>query len=124
MSQKTSITAGPVRVEAELGDTDTARAIIGALPINASANTWGNEIYFGIPVNAELEDPQEVVDLGDLGLPAAGTCLLNFFGRRPASQGDEIRPANAVMVIVNMRGDATVFKQVSPGTPISIGAIR
>ena len=47
-----------------------------------------------------------------------------FFGRILASQGDEIRPANAVTVIGKVRGGPTVFKQVSLGTPISIGAIR
>ena len=123
MSQKISITAGPAQIEAELNDTDTARAITGALPINASANTWGDEIYFGIAVNVELEDPQEVVDLGDLGYWPPGHAFCIFFGRTPASQGDEIRPASAVTVIGKVSGDPAVFKQVSPGTPISIRVI-
>jgi hypothetical protein len=59
----------------------------------------------------------------DLGYWPPGHAFRIFFGRTPASQGDEIRPASAVMVIGKVRGDPTVFKQVSPGTPISIGAI-
>lgn len=123
MSQQIIITAGSVRVEAELNDTNTAQAIVGALPINASANNWGDEIYFGIAVDAELENPQEVVELGDLGYWPPGHAFCIFFGRTPASQGDEIRPASAVTVIGKVRGDTTVFKQVGSGTSITIEAV-
>ena len=61
------ITAGSVTVSASLNVTDTAAMIWDALPIEASASTWGDEIYFGIPVAAGEEMGQEVVELGDLG---------------------------------------------------------
>ena len=57
-----------VALEAELNDTATAAKIGAALPIRTSFNTWGDEIYFSIPVDAELDDSaQEVVEIGDLG---------------------------------------------------------
>ena len=124
MPQKIVIASDTLRVNAELNDTDTAQAIIAALPIAASANTWGDEIYFGIPVEADLEDGQEVVDMGDLGYWPPGRAFCIFFGRTPASRGDEIRPASAVTVIGKVAGDATVFKQVRGGAAITIELVE
>jgi uncharacterized protein len=61
------ITAGSVTVEAELNDSRTAAAIATALPIEAKAETWGDEIYFSIGRSLPGESPREVVELGDLG---------------------------------------------------------
>ena len=89
------ITAGSIRLEAELNDTFTAQAIRNILPLTAAANTWGDEIYFSIPMTLELENGQEVVEMGDLGYWPPGRAFCIFFGTTPASQGDEIRPASA-----------------------------
>ncbi len=115
-----NITAGQVTVSATLNDTDTAVAIWDALPIEASANTWGDEIYFGIPVSAGDEMGQEVVDLGDLGYWPPGSAFCMFFGPTPMSRGDEIRPASPVTVIGRMHGDPTVLKRVPSGAPVLI----
>ena len=93
------ITAGSIRLEAQLNDTFTAQAISNILPITAAANTWGDEIYFSMPITLELEDGQEVVELGDLGYWPPGRAFCIFYGLTPASQGDEIRPASAVTII-------------------------
>ena len=124
MPQKIVIASDTLRVNAELNDTDTAQAIIAALPIAASANTWGDEICFGIPVEADLEDGREVVVMGDLGYWPPGRAFCIFFGRTPASRGDEIRPASAVAVIGRVEGDATVFKQVRSGAAITIEQVE
>ena len=116
MGKSIRITAGAVQLEARLNDTETAEAISEALPITAPANTWGDEIYFGIPVTAELEQGQEVVDLGDLGYWPPGRAFCIFFGLTPASRGEEIRPASAVTVIGKVQGDVTLLQQVKSGT--------
>ena len=118
MSHRISITAGPVQMEAQLNDSNAARVIAEALPIKASTSTWGDEIYFGIPVEQELEQPQEVVQEGDLGFWPPGHAFCIFFGPTPASRGDEIRPASPVTVIGQVVGDATAFKQVSAGESV------
>ena len=100
--------------------TVSAAAIWDALPIEASANTWGDEIYFGIPISAAEEDPQEVVELGDLGYWPPGNAFCMFFGPTPMSRGDEIRPASPVTVIGRMHGDPAVLKRVSSGAPVLI----
>ena len=107
------ITAGSIRLEAELNDTFTAKAISNILPIIAAANTWGDEIYFSMPITLELENGQEVVDLGDLGYWPPGGAFCIFYGLTPASQGDEIRPASAVTIIGKVQGDVTALKQTS-----------
>ncbi len=123
-STRIQIVAGTVQVEALLNNSFTAQEIIAALPIEASANTWGDEIYFGIPVDADLEEGQEVVDMGDLGYWPPGRASCIFFGPTPASRGDEIRPASAVTVIGRVEGDATIFKQVRSGATVTIEEVE
>ncbi len=122
MAHSITITAGAVEVSAELNDTDTAEAVWNALPFSASGNTWGDEIYFRIPVAAEPKDLQEVVDFGDLAYWPPGNAFCIFFGPTPASRGDEIRPASAVAVIGRITGDAAQLRQVSAGTVVTIRA--
>jgi len=114
------ITSGDVSATAVLNDSQTAKAVWDALPIEARALTWGDEIYFGIPVHLEEEDAREVVDLGDLGYwpPGRGFCI--FFGPTPASRGNEIRPASPVNVFGTIEGDAALFKRVPSGARIVI----
>ena len=120
MGKPIRITTGTVQLEARLNNTRTAEAVSDALPINGSANTWGDEIYFGILVTAELEQGQEVVDLGDLGYWPPGRAFCIFFGLTPASRGEEIRPASAVTVIGKVQGDATLLRALKSGTPVLI----
>jgi uncharacterized protein len=107
------ISVGPLTVEAALNDTPTAKKIAAALPMRSAFSTWGDEIYFGIPVTAELEaEAQEVVQIGDLGYWPPGKAFCIFFGQTPASQPGKIMPASAVNVIGQVIGDATRFKAV------------
>ncbi|MCE2404350.1 MAG: hypothetical protein J4F43_04235 [Dehalococcoidia bacterium] len=114
------IDADAVTMDAELNDTDTARVIWEALPFGAPGNTWGDEIYFAIPVVKELEKGQDTVELGDLGYWPPGKAFCIFFGPTPASQGDEIRPASAVTVVGKLLGDPTLFRQVPSGQQVTI----
>ena len=119
--RKIAVTAGSVLVAATLNDSSTAEALWNALPLEASANTWGDEIYFRIAVNADEEDgASDVVDMGALAYWPPGQALCLFFGRTPASRGDEIRAASTVNVIGSIEGDATVLKQVKSGARVSV----
>ena len=120
MVKSIKITAGDVSATAALNDTATAQAIWDALPITARANTWGDEIYFSIPVRLETEKGQETVELGDLGYWSPGTAFCIFFGPTPMSRGDEIRPASPVTVFGHLEGDATLFRAVPSGAQVSI----
>jgi len=117
------IRAGDVEARAELNDSATAQAIAAALPIEASANTWGDEIYFSIPVRCPDENPREVVEMGDLGYWRPGTAFCIFFGPTPASRGSEIRPASAVNVFGRITGDPRVFTSVPDGARVVVEAV-
>jgi len=117
---KIRITAGDVSMEGELNETSTAAKIIEALPIEASVNTWGDEIYFHIPVKEGPWDAQEVVEMGDLGYWPPGQAFCIFFGPTPASRGEEIRPASEVNVVGRLSGDPKAFKTVEDGETVKI----
>src|SRR5216117_4277965 len=114
------ITVGEVAATATLDDSRTASAIWDALPIEAKASTWGDEIYFDIGLAIAAESPREVVDMGDLGYWPPGSAFCIFFGRTPASTGDEIRPASAVNVFGRVDGDPTLFRKVRAGTQVRL----
>ena len=118
--RKIRITAGSIQAEAKLDGSKTAQAIWEALPLTAKAETWGDEIYFAIPVHLKEESPKEVVELGDLGYWPPGNAFCLFFGPTPASRGQEIRPASPVNVFGRIVGDSKVFKKVRTGTTVSI----
>ncbi len=84
---------------AELLDNVTAKEIYGILPFESRFNQWGEEIYFEIPLSLELDSSaKEIVKKGDLGYWPSGNCFCIFWGKTPASKGEEIRPASAVNV--------------------------
>ena len=120
MGKKIKITAGEIETEAELNDTATAKAIWEALPLKGYVNLWGDEIYFSIPLDLELEAGQEVVSIGDLGYWPAGNVFCIFFGPTPVSQSGEIRAASQATVFGKIIGEITGFKEVSTGTEITI----
>ena len=112
--------AGEVQAELTNDNPETAKAIWEALPLEARANTWGDEIYFSIPVSIEAENPKAVVDLGDLGYWPPGNAFCIFFGPTPMSRGDEIRPASPVNVFGRVIGDPKVFKAVRGGEKVRL----
>ena len=119
--QRIRITAAEVTIQAELNDTATGKAIAEKLPLEGSANTWGDEIYFEIPVSSQLDDSaKEVVEKGDIGYWPSGSAICFFWGPTPASQGDEIRPASAVNIVGKIEGDATVLGSVPSGSKVLI----
>ncbi len=117
------IVAGDVEVSAELNDTPTADLVWDALPITASGSTWGDEIYFRAPVQAEEMDAVPTVEMGAVAYWPPGQAICLFFGPTPMSVGDEIRPASPVNVFGRILGDPTTLKSVSSGSEIRVERI-
>ena len=124
MGKSIRINISSAVVEAELNETKTASAIWQALPINSVAKTWGQEIYFSIPLNIDSEDGKEVVNAGDIGYWPPGKAFCLFFGPTPASRGDEIRAASPVNIFGKIIGDFKVLNAVRDGEKITVEGIE
>ena len=116
----TTKTTGTITATLTEENPETAKAFTAALPITGNANTWGDEIYFTVPVEAGEENSKPVVELGDIAYWPPGNAFCIFFGRTPMSRGDEIRPASPVNVFGKIDGDPKVFKQVKSGEEVVI----
>lgn len=117
---KIKIITTEVEMEAELNQSNTAKAIWEKLPIEGKVNTWGDEIYFEIPVKKDLEDGVEVVKEGDLAYWPEGQCFCIFFGKTPVSTETEIKPASAVTLVGKLLGDPKEWQRVKGGQKITI----
>jgi hypothetical protein len=121
MERKIKISSGEVEVFALLCDSVTADKIWDSLPFIEAANIWGDEIYFKIPVNTNIEkDALKVVAKGDLGYWPTGAAFCIFFGSTPISREGEIRPASAVNVFGKIEGDTSVLKKVLSGSEVLV----
>ncbi len=124
MSKKIMIVAEAVQMKMELNDSMTAALIWEALPISAAASTWGDEIYFAIPVMTGPENSVSVVRKGDLAYWPEGKCFCIFFGKTPASTETEIKPASPVNLVGRFSGDPELWKKVAVGDTIRLEAVR
>jgi len=115
-----TIKSGAIQVQAELNSTRTSQALLTILPVKATANTWGDEIYFDVPLTVQIEDGKQVVEMGDVAYWPDGPSLCLFFGRTPASRGDEIRAASPVTVLGRILGDPKVLKSVRSGAEVTV----
>lgn len=107
------VTVGDVDLDAELNDTPTAGKVAAVLPLDLPFHTWGDEIYFEIPVDAELdENAREEVAVGDLGYWPTGRAFCIFFGPTPMSRAGKIIPASAVNIIGRVTGGVARLKEV------------
>lgn len=108
-----SIVINSESVSAELNDSSTACDIAGKLPIETGFSTWGDEIYFSIPVKQGAENPKGVVDRGELGYWPPGNAFCIFYGATPGSTEEHIEPASPVNPIGRVTGDPNVFKTLA-----------
>lgn len=121
MARDILIRSGDVAVRARLLDTPTADAVWRALPLYARAQTWGEEVYFRVP----LSNPQEagaraVVAPGEIAFWPDGDAIAIGFGRTPISRGDEIRLASPCNIWARALDDVRAFAAVADGDEIAV----
>ncbi len=121
MSTRVTISVDQVKLDAQLFDTECAKAIIAVLPINTKPSVWGDEFYFEIPVQQMLDETATTkVSVGDIGYWPPGSALAIFFGPTPMSQGAEPVPASAVNLVGKINDDPAVLKSVKNASRIVI----
>jgi len=122
--RRIKLTAGSVEITAELRDTPTADAIYAALPIDSRARTWGDEVYFSVPVSAPLEpDARDLVQAGELAFWVEGECVAIGFGPTPISAGGEIRLAARTNIWADALDDVKRLAAVRAGDEIRLEAL-
>ena len=115
------ISVNDIHVEAELGTSATAAKILEALPFESTVNTWGDEIYFTIPVAMQQEpDARAEVETGELAFWPMGKAFCIFFGPTPVSRDEKPRAYSPVNVFGRVLGDATAFKGIANGARIRV----
>lgn len=122
MNNKIKIKISGKILEAELNQTRTASKIIDVLPLSTEINHWGGEIYFKIPVNAELENETEILEKGSLAFWPPGNAFCIFFGPTPMSTDSRPRATGPVTLIgkLSNTSDFNILKGSSDGQRITI----
>lgn len=110
---KIKISIGDLHMECELNDSPTSSKLSEILPLKTDFNTWGDEIYFTVPIQSELDGTAvSECEIGDLGYWPTGQAFCIFFGPTPMSREDKPIPASAVNIIGKVLGDPKKFKGV------------
>jgi len=112
---------GNLTLDAELLDTPTAKAVAAALPLSSVVLTWGEEVYFDVPITAPREAAaRDVVTPGEIAYWPEGPALAIGFGRTPISVGTETRLASPCNVFARAIGDVKGLKAIKAGTRVTV----
>jgi hypothetical protein len=124
MAMRVRFDFGAVTLDAELLATPTAKAIAAALPMTASALTWGEEVYFEIPVEVAREkNARAIVTPGEIAYWPDGHAIAIGFGRTPISKGDETRLASPCNIWAKALGDVKTLAKVRSRSKVEIKAL-
>jgi hypothetical protein len=115
---------GSLTLDAELLDTPTAKAIAAKLPVSSSVLTWGEEVYFDVPVNVPRETgARDVVTPGEIAYWPQGPAIAIGFGRTPISKGSECRLASPCNIFAKALSDVKVLGKIKSGSKVQVSKI-
>lgn len=112
-------------VVAALQHTPSSEALIACLPFKSVAQTWGEEVYFGLPISVDLEaNARQVVEPGTVCIWVQGHSMALPFGPTPIAEGMECKMVTPVNLLGWLEGDARVLAKVRDGDPIEVHLIN
>lgn len=115
------ITAGKTTFEVALDDTPTAEALIEALPFESRAQTWGEELYFEVPVNANLEpEARQIVEPGTVCFWVEGSALALPYGPTPISTDGKPKLVTRCNLLGRVVGDPRLLAAVRAGDKVKV----
>ena len=115
------IEAAQVVLMVQLLDTPTAKALVAALPFEARAQTWGEEVYFSTPVSVNLEpDAKQIVEPGTVCFWTEGDALALPYGRTPISTDQRPKLASRCNVVGRIAGDAQMIGKIRSGEKLKV----
>ena len=118
---KLSLAFKTARIEVQLLETATAKAVWAALPFDATAQTWGEEVYLATPVKIALErDAQQIVDPGTVCFWTEGDALALPYGRTPISSDERPKLASRCNVVGKVLGDPRQLAKVRSGEAVRV----
>ena len=95
--------------------------MLAKLPYDARVMTWGEEVYFDVPVEAAREkDARAVVIPGEVAYWPDGPCIALGYGRTPISKGNETRLASQCNIFGKLLGDAKTLAKVKAGAKVTV----
>lgn len=116
---------GVLSLDAELLDTPTAKAVAAALPISSSVLTWGEEVYFDVPLEVKREaDARAVIVPGEIAFWPQGPAIAIGFGRTPISKGNETRLASPCNVFAKAIGNVKALAKIKTGAKVEVTAVE
>ena len=124
MSRMINIVTEKVQMKAELNNSKTADLLWECLPVEGRVNTWGEEIFFRIPLETGPDNAVSVVEEGDLAYWPEGSSFCIFFGQTPASTAGEIKPASPVNLLGRLTGDPRAWLDVADGEDIALEKVE
>jgi uncharacterized protein len=117
--RKIVITVDGITLAGTLNESPTATKVWEALPLQAEASIWGDEIYFEIPVDAaQAPDARALVAIGTPAYRPVGKAFCVFFGPTPASADS---PVN---ILGEVTDDATRLRGVRHGASVRIARAK
>jgi hypothetical protein len=115
---------GALKLDAELLDTPTAKAIAEVLPVTSAVLTWGEEVYFDVPVDVAHEpEARAVITPGEIAYWPQGPAIAIGFGRTPISKGDETRLASPCNVFAKAIGNVKALAKVKTGVEVKVSKL-
>ena len=118
-----TLTAGEIRLEGEFNDSPTGQELATRLPLNICLSRWGEEYYGNIGESlgvSEAPDARDEMKVGELAYWLPGNALCVFFGRTPASTGNEPRAASPVNPAGMLKGDVLALKKLGPTVKMTV----